>query len=120
LEVAAAMGATAVVNAAQDDPQERIQELTDGRGADIVFEAAGSPRTAAMAVHLARRGGRVALIGLPPEDNFPYPLVTAMAREVDIVTVFRYANVYPAAIALVAQRRVDVKGLLTHRFPLDE
>jgi L-iditol 2-dehydrogenase len=120
LEVASAMGATAVVNAAQEDPQQRIRELTNGRGVDIVFEAAGSPKTAAMAVHLARRGGRVAMIGLPPEDNFPYPLVAAMAREVDIVTVFRYANVYPAAIALVAEGRVDVKGLITHRFPLEE
>jgi L-iditol 2-dehydrogenase len=120
LEVAAAMGATAVVNAAQEDPQERMREPTNGRGVDIVFEAAGSPKTAAMAVHLARRGGRVAMIGLPPEDNFPYPLVTAMAKEVDIITVFRYANVYPAAIALVAERRVDVKGLITHRFPLEE
>ena len=73
-----------------------------------------------MAVHLARRGGRVTMIGLPPEDNFPYPLVEAMAKEVDIITVFRYANVYPAAIALVAQGRVDVKSLITHRFPLEE
>jgi L-iditol 2-dehydrogenase len=120
LEVASAMGATAVVNAAQEDPQQRIRELTNGRGVDIVFEAAGSPKTAAMAVHLARRGGRVAMIGLPPEDNFPYPLVTTMAKEVDLITVFRYANVYPAAIALVAERRVDVKGLITHRFPLEE
>ncbi|HZS87296.1 MAG TPA: NAD(P)-dependent alcohol dehydrogenase [Chloroflexota bacterium] len=120
LEVAASMGATATVDASRDDPQSRILELTGGRGVDLVFEAAGSPRTAAMAVHLARRGGRVAVIGLPPEDNCPFPLVAAMAKEVDIVTVFRYANVYPAAIALVAEGRVNVKDLITHRFTLEE
>jgi L-iditol 2-dehydrogenase len=59
------------------------------------------------------------MIGLPPEDNFPYPLVLAMSREIDIFTVFRYANVYPAAIALVAQGRVDTKSLVTHRFSLE-
>ncbi len=120
LEVAASMGATATVDASRDDPRSRILELTGGRGVDLVFEAAGSPRTAAMAVHLARRGGRVAVIGLPPEDNCPFPLVAAMAKEVDIVTVFRYANVYPAAIALVAEGRVNVKDLITHRFTLEE
>lgn len=120
LEIAVAMGATAVVNATIDDPLRRLNELTGGRGADIVFEAAGSPKTAALAVHLTRPGGRVTMIGLPPEDNFPYPLVAAMAKEVDIVTIFRYANVYPSAIALVAEHRVDVKSLITHRFPLAE
>jgi L-iditol 2-dehydrogenase len=119
LEVAKSLGATAIVNASREDPQERVLELTGGRGVDIVFEAAGSAKTAAMAVHLARRGGRVTAIGLPPEDNFPYPLVMAMAKEVDIVTVFRYANVYPSAIALVAAGRVDVKGMITHRFTLE-
>jgi L-iditol 2-dehydrogenase len=120
LEVAISMGATAAINASEMDPVGEIVKLTGGRGADVVFEAAGSPKTAAMSVHLARRGGRVTMIGLPPEDNFPYPLVEAMAKEVDIVTVFRYANVYPAAIALVAEGRVDVKEMITHRFPLED
>jgi L-iditol 2-dehydrogenase len=120
LDVASSLGATVAINATEEDPVERIQALRGGRGVDVVFEAAGSPKTAAMAVHLARRGGRVTMIGLPPEDNFPYPLVEAMAKEVDIVTVFRYANVYPAAIVLVAEGRVDVKKMITHRFPLEE
>lgn len=120
LEVASSMGATTVVNASREDALEKIMALTGGRGVDIVFEAAGSPKTAALAVHMARRGGRVTMIGLPPEDNFPYPLVAAMAKEVDIVTVFRYANIYPACIALVAEGRVDVKSLITHRFPLEQ
>jgi len=120
LEVAMTIGASAAIDASREDAGRRIAELTGGRGADVVFEAAGSPKTAALAVRAARRGGRVTMIGLPPEDNFPYPLVEAMAKEVDIVTVFRYANVYPAAIALVAAGRVDVKSLITHRFPLEQ
>lgn len=120
LSLASSMGATNVVDASREDVAERLNQLTGGRGVDVVFEAAGSPKTAAMAVHLARRGGRVTMIGLPPEDNFPYPLVEAMAKEVDIITVFRYANVYPSAIALVAQGRIDVKSMITHRFSLEE
>ena len=119
LATAQRLGASTVIDASQGDPVAALMTQTNGRGVDIVFECAGSPKTAAMAVHLAKRGGRVVSIGLPPEDNFPYPLVSAMAREIDIVTVFRYANVYPAAIALVAEGRVDVRSLITHRFPLE-
>ena len=120
LATAKRLGATQIINAKETNAVEALMAGTDGRGTDIVFDAAGSPRTAGDAVRSAKRGGRVVMIGLPPEDNFPYPLVYAMAREIDIVTVFRYANVYPAAIALVAEGRVDTKSLITHRFPLEK
>ena len=120
LELAKKLGATATINPTQQDASETILALTQSNGPDIVFEAVGSPKTAALAVHLVKRGGRVTMIGLPPEDNFPYPLVAAMAKEADIVTVFRYANVYPAAIALVGEGRINVKALITHRFSLEK
>lgn len=120
LAIAKKLGATAVVNSKEGSPEEEVRILTKGRGADIVFDAAGSPKTAALAVHLARRGGRVVMIGFPLEDNFPYPLVSAMAKETDIVTVFRYANVYQSSIDLVAAGRIDLKSLITHRFPLEQ
>src|SRR5207245_2255018 len=62
LDVASSLGATTLVNATQEDPVERISGLTGGRGVDVVFEAAGSPTSAAMAVFLARRGGRATMI----------------------------------------------------------
>ncbi len=120
LELAKKLGATATINPTEQDTSEAILALTQGSGLDIVFEAVGSPKTAALAIHLVKRGGRVTMIGLPPEDNFPYPLVAAMAKEADIVTVFRYANVYPAAIALVSEGRINVKALITHRFSLEK
>ncbi len=120
LDTAKRLGATTTINAKDVNAVETLLAQTGGRGVDIVFEAAGNARTAGDAVRIAKRGGRVVMIGLPPEDNFPYPLVHAMAREIDIFTVFRYANVYPAAIALVAEGRVETKSLITHRFPLEQ
>jgi L-iditol 2-dehydrogenase len=120
LAMAKRLGASNTVNSKDAPPEEQVSALTEGRGADIVFDAAGSPKTAALAVHLAKRGGRIVMIGFSLEDNFPYPLVTAMAKEADIVTVFRYANVYPSSIELVAGGRIDLKSLITHRFPLEQ
>jgi L-iditol 2-dehydrogenase len=120
LGIAKKLGATTILNPQDGSPEEQFRELTAGRGAEIVFDAAGSPKSAALAVHLAKRGGRVVMIGFALEDNFPYPLVTAMAKETDIVTVFRYANVYQSSVNLVSAGRIDLKSLITHHFPLEE
>ena len=120
LAIAKKLGATNAVDSNDAPPEVQVRVLTDGRGADLVFDAAGSPKSAALAVHLVKRGGRIVMIGFALEDNFPYPLVTAMAKEADIVTVFRYANVYPSSIGLVAAGRINLKSLITHRFPLEQ
>lgn len=54
----------------------------------------------------------------PPEVKIP--LISALTREVDIRGVFRYANDYPAALALVASKRAEVKKLVTHHFTIEE
>lgn len=120
LTLAKKLGATHVVDAKEGAVSEQISSLTKEQGIDIVFEAAGSPKTAGLAVHLAKRGGSVVMIGFPLEDNFAYPLVTAMAKETNIITVFRYANVYQSSIALVAEGRINLKALITHHFTLEQ
>ena len=59
LEVAEAGGADVLINAAEEDPFERVRELTSGRGADIVAECAGVPATFRQAIEMARWGGEM-------------------------------------------------------------
>lgn len=66
LELAARFGATHTVQADDADPREVVRSLTEGRGADIVIEAVGSNATILSALRLARRGGRVVVVGAPP------------------------------------------------------
>lgn len=118
LRLAKRLGATATVNAKKSDPVAAILELTEGKGADVVFEAAGTVPTAQQAVAAVKRGGAIALIGLGTQDRFEMPVTDIICKEVRLSGQFRYANLYPPAIELVASGAVDLKSMITHRYPL--
>lgn len=120
LEKAKELGAKHVVNAASEDTREAVLALTEGRGADVVFETAGSVQTAQLTVELAKRGGKVVLVGLPSATHFDFGIIKILDKELDVLGVFRYANMYKGCVDLLNSRRVNLKTLITHRFPLEK
>jgi L-iditol 2-dehydrogenase len=118
LAVAQRQGADATLNPRQVRVPEAVADLTDGGGPDIVVDAAGSAATIEQGIELVRRGGVVIWIGLPSADPVALSALQAIDKEVDVRGVFRYANVYPDAIRLVASGRIALGPLVTHRFPL--
>lgn len=118
LEMVAKLGATHLINASQEDTISRISRLTY-RGVDVAFETCGAAATLRDTLAVVRPGGVAVLVGLPPEPEVPVAVTAACSKEIDIRGVFRYAHTWPMAIALVAQGRVDVASMVTHRFTLD-
>ncbi|RJL03963.1 NAD(P)-dependent alcohol dehydrogenase [Paracoccus aestuarii] len=97
----------------RDMPAGRaIAQATDGWGADVVFECSGAAPAVLGLPALARPGGAVVLVGMPV-DPVPMDIVGLQARELRVETVFRYANVYDRAIALIAAGRIDLKPLIS-------
>ena len=107
------------VNVAQEDAAEKVRALTDGWGADVVFEASGSPRAFAGMMDLACPGGTVVLVGIPP-GPVPFDVSAAQVKELRIENVFRYAHVFPRAVALLASGKIDVKPLVSRTFPFEQ
>ncbi len=105
------------VNIRETKLADAVAEATDGWGADVVFEASGSPRAYPGIFDVVRPGGCLVVIGMPVEP-VAVDLVAAAAKEVRIETVFRYANVYDRAIAMIASGKVDLKPLISHTLPL--
>ncbi len=103
------------VNVATADPVQAIAALTGGWGADVVFEASGAPPAFAGLCELACPGGAIVLIGMPP-GPVEMDIVAAQVKELRIEHVFRYANVFPRAIALLASGKIDVEPLISRSY----
>ncbi len=119
LAMAEKMGPITPVNVAQKDPAQVVRELTGGWGADLVFEASGSEKAAERMFEYLCPGGRVVCIGLPG-GPVPFDVVAASVKEASIVTIFRYAHVYPRALALMGSGKIDLKPMITDRFAFDD
>jgi D-xylulose reductase len=115
LAVAARYPGLVPVNIRSSSLVEAVSVQTGDWGADIVFEASGSPFVYDDILRVVRPGGAIVLVGLPP-DVVPLNVNHAIAREVRIETVFRYANVFDRALALIASSKVDLKPLISETF----
>lgn len=119
LDLAATLGPITPVNVAHESVSEVVKELTDGWGADIVFEASGNARSVASVFDPLCPGGTIVLIGMPGAP-VPLDIVAAQVKEASIETVFRYAHMYPRALALMGSGKIDVKPLITDTFSFQE
>lgn len=120
LEKARSLGASLVLNGQKDNVKKMVMDYTGGRGADMVFETAGSVVTTQLTADLSARGGKIVLVGLPSQDCFEYNMNKVIARELDVLGIFRYANVYQGCVDLLNSKAVDLGSLVTQRFPLEK
>jgi D-xylulose reductase len=119
LDLAATLGAIRPVNVAKEDLQQVVSDETGGRGVDVVFECSGNPRAAAGVFEPLAPGGTVVFVGMPPEP-IRYDVVAAQIKEATVQHVFRYAHVYPRALALMASGKINVEPLITDTFQFED
>ncbi|MCC7319687.1 MAG: NAD(P)-dependent alcohol dehydrogenase [Rubellimicrobium sp.] len=120
LEIAAALSPAIVpVDAGHEDLAARVRDGTDGWGADVVFEATGSPRAAASVFGPLAPGGCVVMIGGQSEP-VAYDAGAAMVREARVENIFRYAHVFARCVGMIASGAIDVKPLITRTFDFSE
>ena len=115
LALAASLGPVTPVDVRTESLADVVRRATDGWGADVVFEASGQPAATAQAFAVLAPGGCVVLIGMPGAP-VPFDVVAAQVKEARIETIFRYAHVFPRALALLGSRRIDVRPLITDRY----
>lgn len=120
LDKALELGADAVINGAEEDAVEAVERLTEGRGADLVIETAGTETTTRQAIRLSKRGATIVLVGYSKSGEMTLPMSLALDKELTFKTVFRYRHIYPMAIDAVASGRVNLRGIVTDVFDFDD
>jgi len=118
-ELARVCGATSVIDPRTQDAVESVQELTDGEGADIVIECVGRPETGLLAGNLARRKGRVMIMGVFTKPA-PADYTDIVFSEKTIMGCMGGYGVYKDAIQMMAEGQFNSDALITGRIPLDK
>ncbi len=108
------------IDANAADPVEKILALTDGTGADIVFECAGNVATTQQSVAVARTGGTIVIAGIC-FDWVSIPVSNIVLRGLTVKGSICFSvGEYASALNLIRDRKIDVAPLLTCTMPLDD
>jgi S-(hydroxymethyl)glutathione dehydrogenase / alcohol dehydrogenase len=123
--VAAALGATHVVDPADGDPVEQVRELTGGRGADYGFEAAGPPEAMVQAFTMTRNAGTVVVGGVIDKDDvvtFPAMMLAVRGRSVHSVQNgnLRMTRDLASYARMLEAGLLDPRPVLTGHYRLEE
>ena len=116
-------GATHTINGATEDVVERIRELTDGNGADVVIDAVGLPATYEQAFNARDLAGTVVLVGVPhPDAKIELPLIDIFGRGGSLKSSW-YGDClpsrdFPMLIDLYLQGRLNLDGFVSETIGL--
>lgn len=119
LRLAKTAGATATFNAARESPVAAILDATGGRGADIVFEAAGAAETPDQAARIAAALGTVVVVGICADNQTAFTATPARRKGLTVKISRRMKPVYARTIALATRGMVDLESFVSHRVPLE-
>jgi S-(hydroxymethyl)glutathione dehydrogenase/alcohol dehydrogenase len=118
-------GATDAVDPAAGDPVEQVKALTGGRGADFAFEVVGAEALEAQALEMTRRGGTTVLVGVAGGTaRLALPSMRMVMEDRTVKGSYygsaRVTRDFPRFIELIETGRVDLGGMVTKHFALDE
>ncbi|MGI6175853.1 MAG: zinc-dependent alcohol dehydrogenase [Christensenellales bacterium] len=120
LAAAKRLGSDFIIHYEQEDVSARILEITDGLGAHEALECAGNEQAANMAILSLRRGGKVSLLGMPNAADMVLPIKKIVHDEIIVAGVRANPNCSDLVLGMMANGALNVKGMITHSFALED
>ncbi|NQU53228.1 MAG: alcohol dehydrogenase catalytic domain-containing protein [Bacteroidetes bacterium] len=87
---------------------------------DVVFEASGEQKAVTNAVKILKPGGKLVLVGIPPEAQYLFNMDLMRRKELTVINVRRQNHCVEETIDLVVSGKIDVEKMVTHNFTLEE
>ena len=120
LDLSRDYGVDVPINAGERNPVQTILEATNGRGVDVVFEAAGALETPQQALEIVKPGGTVVMVGIYEREEVPLVFTHGRRKELVVKWCRRFVHNFPRAITLASEGSVALEPLVTHHFPLEK
>jgi L-iditol 2-dehydrogenase len=105
----------------EEDLTKKIKNSTDSRGVDISIVATGSTKALAQAFEATRKAGKVMLFGVPSKNsNISLNMNKLYSNEQSFLSCYAASEIETnQALKLIAEKRLDIKRLITHRFSIE-
>jgi L-iditol 2-dehydrogenase len=120
MEIAQEMGADGIINASKEDAIEKVTDLTDGRGAEVVLEVSGSQSGFLQGLKMLSRKGQLTIIGVPTKPVEIVPRALQLGEQSIKGSTKSVWLDYERAIQLTRTGRLKLKPLVSHVLPLSE
>ena len=118
-EYAEKFGATAVLDSTEVDVVEEVQHITGGKGLEAAFETVGKETTLIDAIKSVKPGGRVVITSVWEKAVSINPNLIVFTEK-EIVGTIAYRHIFPATMALMADKRISTDGWITKKITLDQ
>ncbi len=106
-----------------DPNTQNVEEIIQANEAyllDVVFEASGEQAAVTNAIKVLKPGGKLVLVGIPPEAQYTFNMDLMRRKELTVINVRRQNHCVEEAIELVVSGKIDVEQIVTHQFTLEE
>jgi L-iditol 2-dehydrogenase len=115
------LGADFIINIDQEDPVQKVLQLTNGLGADILIETSGGEKAIAQAFEMVRRLGRICAIGVSGKQGVSIPYDRGIFKALRYDFCFSSSwTAWERAIGLISKGLLPIAKLITHQLPLEK
>jgi L-iditol 2-dehydrogenase len=121
LEKAKELGADVIINTDKTDPLQRVLEMTNGRGTDMLIEASGNGKAIFQAFEMVRRLGKICAVGISGKEEISIPYDRGIFKAISYDFCFSSSwTAWERALGLIAGGSLPAQKLITHTLPLAE
>jgi L-iditol 2-dehydrogenase len=120
-EKARELGADFAINVDREDPVQKILEMTNGLGVDILIETSGGGKAIYQAFEMVRRLGRICAIGISGREEVPIPYDRGIFKALRYDFCFSSSwTAWERAIGLISKGLLPAEKFITHKLPLEK